>query len=118
MPDDGRFSLPIAGSEPSPSRGKLIFESKCTTCHQQNGKGVKKADGTYQFPPLWGWDSYNKSASLYKNDYLARFIWGNMPLGQDFSLTPQDAWDVAAFINIHERPKDPSKGIWSEIFGK
>ena len=41
-----------------------------------------------------------------------------MPLGQDYSLTPQEAWDVATYINIHERPKDPHKGLWSELFGK
>src|SRR3546814_7019837 len=34
------------------------------------------------------------------------FIWANMPLGKPYSLTEQEAWDVAAFINSHERPKD------------
>jgi thiosulfate dehydrogenase len=37
----------------------------------------------------------------------AAFIQANMPLGQGGSLTEQQAWDVATFIDSHERPQDP-----------
>jgi thiosulfate dehydrogenase len=40
----------------------------------------------------------------------ASFIWHNMPFGQGESLTPQDAFDVAAFIDSHPRPDSPGKG--------
>ena len=37
----------------------------------------------------------------------AAFIRANMPLGRGGTLTEQDAWDVALFMNGHERPQDP-----------
>ena len=30
-----------------------------------------------------------------------------MPLSQGNTLSDQDAWDVATFIDSHERPQDP-----------
>ena len=30
-----------------------------------------------------------------------------MPLGKSGTLSEQEAWDVAAFMNSHERPQDP-----------
>ena len=45
---------------------------------------------------------------------------GEMPLGKGFSLTDQQALDVAAYINMQERPNDPGKGpfnaVLSELF--
>jgi thiosulfate dehydrogenase len=40
-------------------------------------------------------------------DLAAGFIKANMPFDQPRTLRDQDAWDVAAFIDSHERPKDP-----------
>lgn len=40
-------------------------------------------------------------------DTAAAFIKHNMPLSQPGKLSDQDAWDVAAFLDSHERPKDP-----------
>jgi thiosulfate dehydrogenase len=37
----------------------------------------------------------------------AGFIKANMPLGRGNTLTDQDVWDVAYFMNAHERPQDP-----------
>src|SRR3546814_9814525 len=37
----------------------------------------------------------------------AAFIKANMPLSQGDTLTDQQAWDVAYFIDAHERPQDP-----------
>jgi thiosulfate dehydrogenase len=36
-----------------------------------------------------------------------RLPWHNMPLGLWDTLSDQEAWDVAAFMNAHERPQDP-----------
>lgn len=37
----------------------------------------------------------------------AGFIKVNMPYGQGNTLTDQQAWDVAAFVDSRERPRDP-----------
>ncbi len=116
MPGRSFPDIDYTGYEASPARGKDIYQTKCQTCHGNNGQGKSSADGGYEIPPLWGFNSYNKGASLYKQRMLARFIRANMPLNQGFSLSEQEAWDVASFVNIHERPKSPAKGIWQELF--
>jgi len=37
----------------------------------------------------------------------AGFIKNNMPLGQPNSLSDQEAWDIAYYVNSQERPQDP-----------
>jgi thiosulfate dehydrogenase len=37
----------------------------------------------------------------------AAFIKGNMPFSKGMTLSDQDAWDVAMFVDSHERPQDP-----------
>jgi hypothetical protein len=37
----------------------------------------------------------------------ADFIKANMPFGLGGTLSDQDAWDVALFVDSHERPPDP-----------
>ena len=89
------------------TRGAEVFEAKCAVCHGDDGQGQQDQTGRYVFPPLWGPDSYNWGAGMHRVNTAAGFIFANMPLGQPFSLTPQEAWDVAAYINSHERPADP-----------
>ena len=90
-----------------PQRGAKIFESNCAFCHSSNGQGRKDINGRYVFPPLWGPSSYNWGAGMASVKTAAAFIRANMPLGQSNRLSEQEAWDVAAFINSQERPKDP-----------
>jgi thiosulfate dehydrogenase len=47
---------------------------------------------------------------MHKIDTAAAFIRHNMPLGLPDSLSDQEAWDVAAYMNSHERPQDPRHG--------
>jgi thiosulfate dehydrogenase len=89
-----------------PVRGKIVYEQNCTVCHGDNGQGVVNL-GFTQFPPLWGDKSYNWGAGMHKVNIAAKFIKANMPLGKPNSLSDQDAWDVAAFINSQQRPQDP-----------
>lgn len=89
------------------ARGEEVFEARCAVCHGDEGEGRQDMNGRYAFPPLWGPDSYNWGAGMHRVNTAAGFIYANMPLGQPFSLTPQEAWDVAAFVNSHERPADP-----------
>ena len=63
--------------------------------------------GEVVFPPVWGDNSYNWGAGISRLFTLAGFIKHNMPLGQPNSLTDQQAWDLAQFIDSQERPQDP-----------
>jgi thiosulfate dehydrogenase len=87
-------------------RGKAVYVAQCAVCHGANGEG-RKAAGMTVFPALWGDDSFNWGAGMHQMPNAAAFIKANMPLGKDNTLTDQQAWDVAYFMNSHERPQDP-----------
>ncbi len=87
-------------------RGKAVYLAQCSICHGNNGEG-QKVGVNYVFPPLWGTDSYNWGAGMHRINTAAGFIQHNMPLGRGETLSDQEAWDVAAFVNMHERPQDP-----------
>lgn len=44
---------------------------------------------------------------MHRINTAAAFIRANMPFGKAGSLSNQQAWDVALYINSHERPQDP-----------
>lgn len=88
------------------ARGKLVYDAQCLICHGENGEG-KKIGATSVFPPLWGASSYNWGAGMHRINTAAGFIQHNMPLGRGETLSDRQAWDVAAYINAHERPQDP-----------
>jgi thiosulfate dehydrogenase len=90
-----------------PERGEAVYGAKCALCHGEKGSGVINAKGRTLFPPLWGPGSYNWGAGMHRIDAAAAFVKHNMPLGMGGSLGDQEAWDVAAFMNSHERPQDP-----------
>jgi thiosulfate dehydrogenase len=89
------------------NRGAKVYAQNCALCHGSEGQGTRAADGKVRFPPLWGPEAYNWGAGMASISNAAAFIKHNMPLGQGGTLSDQDAWDVAAFINTFERPKDP-----------
>lgn len=88
------------------ARGKAVYERQCTICHGDNGEG-EKVGATVVFPALWGKNSYNWGAGMHRINTAAGFIQHNMPLGRGETLSDQQAWDVAAYVNSHERPQDP-----------
>ena len=88
------------------ARGKKVYEEQCAICHSDDGLGQKVGEN-YVFPPLWGADSFNWGAGMHRINTAASFIQANMPLGKGGTLSDQEAWDVAAFMNSHERPQDP-----------
>jgi thiosulfate dehydrogenase len=81
-----------------PKRGAQVFAQSCAACHGTDGQGAKNADGSYAFN--WG-------AGMASVKTAAGFIKANMPQGQGYTLTDQQAWDVAAFIDSRDRPRDP-----------
>ena len=106
LPGQGYLALAQPAQNPDIARGAEIYKNNCALCHGANGEGTQ-ANGAYAFPPLWGKDSFNWGAGMHRVDTAAGFIKANMPYGRGGMLTEQQAWDVALFMNSHERPKDP-----------
>lgn len=105
-----------------PTKGKLVYEQKCQSCHQADGQGQLLVDGSeYSFPPLWGKNSYNDGAGLYRITNFAKYVKYNMPLGandENPQLTDEEAWDVAAFVNSQSRPHFSATKDWPDISQK
>ncbi|MEW4564981.1 c-type cytochrome [Bremerella sp. JC770] len=80
------------------TQGEEDYKTYCLDCHGQDGLGT--ADG----PPVWGPQSFNDGAGLSRVPKMASWLKVGMPLG-DPSLTEQEAADIAAYINSHQRPK-------------
>jgi thiosulfate dehydrogenase len=109
----GAPPLPLPATASDPKHGAVVFAETCSACHQPDGQGMRRdaADADqrhrYQFPPLWGPDSYNDGAGMARPITAAAFIHANMPNGADFShpvVSVQDAFDVAVFIDSQKRP--------------
>ncbi|HWV45414.1 MAG TPA: c-type cytochrome, partial [Nitrospira sp.] len=86
-----------------PLHGKTVFEKKCAFCHGSDGQGTMAA------PPLWGPRSYNIGAEMARVSVAAAFIKANMPRGWGWTVTDDEAIDVAAYINVQPRPDFPDK---------
>ncbi|HJE03570.1 c-type cytochrome [Aliarcobacter thereius] len=107
----------IKNQAADPVKGKVVYDAQCASCHGINGEGVKNeglANG-YVFPPLWGEDSYNKGAGMYRTLKAADFIRSNMPLGatkENPILTDEESYNVAAYMNLdtHKRPEKKNRG--------
>jgi thiosulfate dehydrogenase len=89
------------------AHGQQVYAQKCALCHGPNGQGQSAADGTVVFPPLWGPRSYNWGAGMSSIDAAAGFAKANMPLSEGNTLTDEEAWDAATYIDSQERPQDP-----------
>ena len=89
--------------QPDPGQGKQIFTKNCSFCHGTDGQGTMAA------PPLWGPNSYNIAAGMARVSVAASFIKSNMPRGWGWSLSDDEAYDVAAFVDSQPRPDFPAK---------
>lgn len=90
-------------------RGEEVFSQICAACHGADGFGQRAQTGAgYQFPPLWGPDSYNNGAGMSRLLTVAAYAMHNMPIGTMFNapvLTDERAYDVAAYIISQKRPE-------------
>jgi len=84
--------------------GAGIYVAKCQVCHGENGEGAVPPA-----PALWGPESYSIGASMAREERAASFIKHNMPLQAPGSLTAEEAWHLARYINSHPRPDSPGK---------
>lgn len=104
----GFKDLPYLDRAADPIKGEAVYTSKCQSCHQPDGFGILNVDKTeYTFPPLWGKNSYNDGAGLYRLSNFAKYVKYNMPQGATHDnpqLSDEEAWDVAAYINSQPRP--------------
>lgn len=95
-----------------PVHGRAVYAGVCAACHGEDGLGQRAgkagdAQG-YAVPPLWGPDSFNDGAGMDRLIGAANFIHSNMPDGTNWqqpALSPEDAWDVAAFLQPQPRPQ-------------
>ncbi|NBF18016.1 c-type cytochrome [Pseudomonas sp. Fl4BN2] len=108
------------GIKPDSQNGKVVYVQQCAVCHGDNGQGLKHADGSFVFPPLWGDESFNIGAGMARTYTAAAFVKRNMPIGfhQKFplgqgGLSDQDAVDVAEYFSHQPRPDFADKaGDW------
>ena len=84
--------------QPDQPNGKKVFEKKCVFCHGSDGQGTMAA------PPVWGPRSYNIGSAMARVSVAASFIKANMPRGWGWTVTDDEAVDVAAYINTQPRP--------------
>lgn len=106
----------IQTTKADPVKGKVVYDLQCASCHGANGEGIKNeglANG-YLYPPLWGKDSYNKGAGMYRTLKAMDFIKANMPLGathQNPILSDEEAYNIAVYMNLdeHERPEKAAR---------
>jgi thiosulfate dehydrogenase len=80
--------------------GQKIYTDHCAACHGRDGAGKPPI-----LPAVWGPDSYNDGAGMSQLPKMAAFVQHNMPQNNPGTLTAQESYDVAAYINGKPRPK-------------
>lgn len=118
----GLVTLPNLDRAADPVKGKEAYGVFCSRCHGVIGEGLTASNGLeWKYPPLWGSNSYNKGAGLYRISKFAAFIKANMPYGITFEnilLTDEESWDIAAYVNSLERPEKDFSNDWPDISKK
>ena len=85
--------------------GRTQFATTCAPCHGASGEGTPAA------PPVWGPQSYNIGAGMARVNTAAAFIKSAMPQTAPGTLTEQQAFDLAAYINSQPRPDFARKDL-------
>ena len=115
----GSEKLSFLNRAADPAKGKVVYLQKCQVCHGADGEGKLANDKKqYTYPPLWGNNSYNDGAGMYRLGNLAGFVKNNMPFGASYQnpqLTDEQAWDVAAFVNSQPRPHRDQQADWPNL---
>ena len=105
----GTWQIKEPARAADPGQGAKIYAEVCAACHGLDGLGQRAQNGLgYQFPPLWGADSFNNGAGMSRLLTAAAYARHNMPLGTSFDsplLTDEQAYDVAGYIVSQNRPE-------------
>lgn len=97
--DTSPRGIPLLAAMPADEeRGSRTFTMRCAACHGMDGQGTPAG------PPLWGPKSFNVGASMARLRTAASFIKYNMPNDRPGTLSEQEAFDLAAYVNSHARP--------------
>ena len=84
-----------------------VFASHCPMCHGANGAGLKAGD-TWVFPAAMGNALLQRGRrACTRSPSPRRSSRRRCPIEQGKTLTDQQAWDVAAYINSKPRPRRP-----------
>ena len=100
VPYPGRGLVDLPQLHGDAGRGATIYAQQCSVCHGDQGTGMPPI-----FPPLWGPASFNDGAGMSRVVKMAKFVQHNMPQNAPGSLSAQQAYDVAAYIEAKPRPK-------------
>ena len=118
LPGIGLLTPALLDRPADPIQGKVAYIEHCSTCHGEQGQGLKSGDGSeWIYPPLFGSYSYNTGAGLYRLSMFAAYIKSNMPFGTTFEepvLTDEEAWDIAAYVNSMARPQKDFPQDWPD----
>jgi thiosulfate dehydrogenase len=101
----GQGTPALAPLEGDTLRAVPLFASTCAPCHGGDGLGTNAA------PPLWGPKSFNIAAAMARVSVAAAFIHSAMPQHNPGTLTPQQAYDLAAYIAARPRPDFARKAL-------
>jgi thiosulfate dehydrogenase len=96
----GRGFVKLPAFTADPVHGQKIYTDRCAACHGTDGAGKPPI-----LPALWGPDSYNDGAGMSQVPKMAAFVQHNMPQNHPGTLTAQESYDVAAYVNGKPRPK-------------
>jgi thiosulfate dehydrogenase len=115
--------IPYLDRAADPAKGKIVYQNQCQSCHGVDGQGqLNLAGNEYEYPPLWGDNSYNVSAGLFRLSNMAGYVYTNMPFNQAMpgnpKLSVEEAWDVSAYVNSMPRPQKKFAEDWPNIAKK
>ncbi len=115
--------IPYLERAADPAKGKIVYQNQCQSCHGTDGQGqLNLAGNEYEYPPLWGDNSYNVSAGLFRLSNMAGYVYTNMPFNQAMpgnpKLSVEESWDVSAYVNSMPRPQKKFAEDWPNIAKK
>lgn len=103
-PMEGEGMPEVPPHVPDTARGEAVFVAECARCHGEDGQGLLPPA-----TPLWGPQSFNIGAGMARLRTAAAFIKVAMPYDRPGTLTDQQAYDVAAYMNSRGRPDHRGK---------
>jgi thiosulfate dehydrogenase len=118
----GIQELPFLSRAADPYKGQQNYFISCSKCHGMKGEGMPALNGIgFMYPPLWGNNSYNDAAGIFRLSRFAGFVKNNMPNPVNYhhpAISNEAAWDIAAFVNSQSRPHKDQSMDWPDISKK